>query len=367
MKHQIRYDSNIADKVFLSKTLKEIEEAMKTMQGLNDINTYRKKFEQNFTKYLGNKYVFSINSGTDALHLALLLLGIGRGDTVIVPDLCYVSTALVVRFVGATPIFIDAQENLSIGPHKVEKAIQKNTKAIIAAHMFGQPCDMDTLIKIAKKHNLKLIEDCCQAFGSKYKNKNVGTFGDIATFSFSYYKPISSSGGNGGIITFNNDNYAKEIPFYLNIWEGSSKLASKKFAKMSLMDMAAVNVKVKYRELIISQRTKLKETYERNLSKVKGVKIFADEKSNFSVKECYNILAEKAIELISYLKKHNVVVDLPYKPLHKMEAFSDLGYQDTEFKRANSYYENGIHLPLFSFMKKEEVEYVIKLIKDFFD
>ena len=112
--------------------------------------------------------------------------------------------------------------------------------------MFGQPCDMDAILKIAKKHKLAVIEDCCQAFGSNYHDKNVGTFGDIAAFSFSYYKPISSSGGNGGIITFNNDSYAKEITHHLNIWEG--KLASsKKFAKMSLMDMASVSIKMRYK------------------------------------------------------------------------------------------------------------------------
>ncbi|MCX5656736.1 MAG: aminotransferase class I/II-fold pyridoxal phosphate-dependent enzyme, partial [Candidatus Omnitrophica bacterium] len=153
-----------------------------------------KIFEKEFASYCGAKFSVGVNSGTDALFLGLLSLGIGKGDEVIVPAFTYIATALAVSYAGAKPVFVDIEENTyNIDTGKIEKAITRKTKAIIPVHLYGHPVDMDPLIKIARKHNLKIIEDCAQAHGatckirnqkSEIRNIKVGTFGDMGCFSF---------------------------------------------------------------------------------------------------------------------------------------------------------------------------------------
>jgi perosamine synthetase len=167
---------------------------------------YINKFESDFSNYCDCSYGVSVSNGTTALHLALITLGIKSGDEVIVPDLTFAATINAVLHANATPVVVDIEEDSwCINPNEIEKAITSNTKAIVPVHLYGQPCDMDSIISIAKKYNLKVIEDCAEAHGSTYKGRKVGSFGDIGCFSFYGNKVITT--GEGGMCTTNSSRY----------------------------------------------------------------------------------------------------------------------------------------------------------------
>lgn len=171
------------------------------------------QFEAEFSKYLGINYSTTVSNGTVALHLALLALGIGEGDEVIVPTFTYIASVNAIKYTGAKPIFVDSLEDTwQMNPEDVERKISINTKAIMAVHLYGHPCEMDKLVKISKERNVFLIEDCAEALGSRYKGQLVGTFGDIATFSFFGNKTITT--GEGGMVVTNDQTlYDRSIHF----------------------------------------------------------------------------------------------------------------------------------------------------------
>lgn len=162
------------------------------------------RFERAFAEYTGVKYAASVCNGTVALHLALAALGIGSGDEVIVPTLTYISSANAIAYTGATPVFVDSLERTwQMDPEDVRRRLSDKTKAIMAVHLYGHPCDMDALTAIAREHGLFLIEDCAEGFGTYYKGKHVGSFGDIATYSFFGNKTITT--GEGGMVVTNDE------------------------------------------------------------------------------------------------------------------------------------------------------------------
>ena len=168
------------------------------------------EFEKQFAEYCNQSYGIATSNGTTALHLALLALGIGEEDEVIVPDLTFVATANVVRYCGAKPVFIDVHPDYwGMNPEKIEEKVTPRTKAIIPVHLYGHPCDMDPIIALAKKHNLKIIEDCAEAHGALYKDKKVGSFGDISCFSFYGNKILTT--GEGGMCVTGDKEYADKM------------------------------------------------------------------------------------------------------------------------------------------------------------
>lgn len=167
------------------------------IEGVEDEN-----FEKAFAEYCGSRYCVGVGNGLDALFLALKALGVGRGDEVIVPSNTYIATALAVTYVGATPVFVEPDiRTFNIDPTKIEAAITSKTKAIMPVHLYGQACDMDSIMEIAKKYNLFVVEDCAQAHGATYKGKVVGSFGDAAGFSFYPGKNLGALGDAGATIT----------------------------------------------------------------------------------------------------------------------------------------------------------------------
>ena len=162
------------------------------------------EFEKSFAQYIGVKHATSVSNGTVALHLAMLALGIGEGDEVIVPTLTYIASVNSIAYTGATPVFVDSLESSwQMDPEDVKKKITSKTKAILAVHLYGQSCDMNALVKICKDHHLFLIEDCAEAIGTKFEGRHVGTFGDISTFSFFGNKTITT--GEGGMVVTNDE------------------------------------------------------------------------------------------------------------------------------------------------------------------
>nr|MBP9670679.1 DegT/DnrJ/EryC1/StrS family aminotransferase [Candidatus Woesebacteria bacterium] len=174
---------------------------------ISSAGPYIEQFEQEFAKYLGVKHAISVNTGTAALHIALLSAGIGEGDEVIVPAFTMASSWMAVMYVGAKPIFVDVEADIyTINPNLIEQAITPKTKAIMPVHIYGHPADMDKVLSIAKKHNLIVIEDAAEAHGATYKGKLTGSIGDINAFSFYANKIITT--GEGGMVTTNSDEFA---------------------------------------------------------------------------------------------------------------------------------------------------------------
>src|SRR5574344_932318 len=199
----------------LTRQYKEIgEEAEKAVvevmrSGQYILGKHNKGLQEELAKYIGVNHAVALNSGTDALHLALRALDIGKGDEVITTAFTFVATAEAIGIVGATPVFVDINsDTFNIDPQAIENAITPKTKAIIPVHLYGQPCDMDAIMDIAKRHNLYVIEDCCQAIGAEYKGKKVGTFGDIGCYSFFPTKNLGAM-GDGGLVTTNSE-YLKD-------------------------------------------------------------------------------------------------------------------------------------------------------------
>ena len=363
---EIRYESMRIDKGLIKEYQKQLEIDLKQISGNNDIDLLLKDFANSFAHYIGTKYALAVNSGTDALQLALLGIGIKEGNSVLLPNVTYPAVILSVMYTGATPILVDVNEDdLQVNETLLENKIRKDTKAIIMAHMFSRAGDIDAIIKIAKKHHLYLIEDCCQAESSEFKGKKVGSFGDISCFSFSYYKPLSSCGGGGGMVCFNDEKYQK-IADYTRVWKDDQVLlkAGQRFASMNFLDLVAVKVKFKYLGKIIKSRLRAKKLYEDKLSGQKGIEIFKDNKNNLSVPQNFMIFSKTRDELGKYLQEKGIVWQRPYTPLHLMDIFSQFAKGD--FPVSQKYYQKAIQLPLFSFMKEEEVIYVAKAIKDFF-
>lgn len=170
--------------------------------------------EEEYAKYVGTKYAVSTNTGTSALHLALASIGIGKGDEVIIPDFTMIACAWAVSYTGAKPVFVDCGDDLLIDVSKIENKITKRTKAIMPVHIYGRICDMDKIIKLAKKYKLRVIEDCCEAQGGMWKDKMVGTF-DIGVFSFFWNKIIPAE--EGGMITSNDKKFIEKAQFLKNM------------------------------------------------------------------------------------------------------------------------------------------------------
>lgn len=360
-----RYDDMRIDRLLIKEYQKQLENDLKTIRGLNDIDLLLKGFESTFAKYIGSRHSFAVNSGTDALQLSLSVLGIKKGDTVMIPDITYPAVPLSIIYAGAEPIIVDVRkDDLQIDEKQLGKRIKKNTKAIIAVHMFARPCGIEAILDFARKKGLRVIEDCCQAESSEFKGRKLGSFGDISCFSFSYYKPLSSCGGGGGMVCF-NDESLKKIADYTRIWDDHDVLldAGRRFSRMNLLDLMAVRVKFKFLKDIIKSRLRIKEIYEKGLGDIRGIRIFKDAKDCLSVPQNFVVFSDKRDALGGYLQQKQVFWQRPYKLLHEMKIFS--GFSQGPYPCSEEYAKSALQLPLYSFMKEDEALAVIDAIVSF--
>ncbi len=361
----IRYESLLVEQALAREYAVEMEHALKAMSGLNDIKPMVRDFEKEFARYIGVKNAVAVNSGSDALKMALLAAGIGQGDEVIVPDLTYQAVALAVFYCGAKPVAVDARaDDLQMSPTVVEAAITKQTKAVIAAHMFGRPCDVVTIGKLCRDKNIFFIEDVCQAESSRYKGCMLGSFGDMATFSFSYYKPLSSCAGGGGMVIV-SDEQGNRIRRWMEDWRNDDDLLKigQRFAPISFMDLIALRVKLSHLKEIIKSRHKIKALYEQGLGGIEGLTIFKDRPQTESVAQNFVVCCEQRDQLIDFLEAQGIMVQRPYLPLHQMDVFK--GAPKEKFPVSEAYAATALHLPLHSFMSEEKAQNVIECCRSF--
>uniref|UniRef100_UPI0025F177E6 DegT/DnrJ/EryC1/StrS family aminotransferase n=1 Tax=Ruminococcus sp. TaxID=41978 RepID=UPI0025F177E6 len=270
-------------------------------------------FEQAFAKYCGTNYCVGCGNGLDALMLALKALGVGVGDEVIVPSNTYIATALAVTYVGATPVFVEPDINtFLINPELIETAIADKTKAIMPVHLYGQACDMDPIMEIARKNNLKIIEDCAQAHGATYKGKKVGTFGDAAGFSFYPGKNLGALGDAGAVVTNDNElankiraigNYGSDYKYH-HIYKGNN-------SRLDELQAAFLSTKLPHLERMNVERRRIAEMYTKGINNDKVIVPFIPEYS-VPVWHIYGVRCKDREELEKHLNNKGIGTNKHY-------------------------------------------------------
>lgn len=324
-------------------------------------------FEEDFAKYCGAKYCIGVGNGLDALMLSLKALGIGVNDEVIVPANSFIATALAVTYVGAKPVFVDADiNNFNINIENIESAITPKTKAIIPVHLYGQPCDMDKIVEIAEKYKLYVVEDCAQAHGAKYKGKKIGTYGIIAGFSFYPGKNLGALGDAGAVVT-NDEDLAKKVRMYSNygsdykyhhIFQGNN-------SRLDELQAAFLSEKLKCLDKINENRRKIAMKY---LSGIKNDAIILPTVMK-DAEHVWHVFAVRCKErdcLGKWLFDNGIITNKHYPiPIHLQECYKDLGYKKGDFIKAEEISETELSLPLYYGMNNEEIEYVIDTVNTF--
>lgn len=345
----------------------QVEEGLQTVfkKGNFILGEEVKQFEEAFAKYCGRQFGVGVNSGTDALFLGLLSLGVGNGDEVILPTFTYIATALAVSYTGAKVVLVDIDEKTyNIDIEKIEKAITQKTKAIIPVHLYGQPADMDEIMAIAQKHKLKVVEDTAQAHGAFYKDKRVGSFGDIGCFSFYPTKNLGAFGDGGMVVTDNQKIYKKLIMLRDYGREDKYKHIIKGYnSRLDTVQAVVLNAKLKHLDRWNKLRQDNAAIYSRLLSNSKGIIIPKEKKDRSHVYHIYGIRIKNRDRVFEQLRTNGIGVIIHYPfPLHLQEAYSELGYKKGDFPVAENVADEIISLPMHPFLKQEEIEYVVKQV-----
>ncbi len=352
-------------------------------------------FEKEFASYIGVKYAISVGNGTDALVIALKAMGIGKGDEVITTPFTFFATAEAISAVGATPVFVDVEKDtFNIDITKIEEKITSKTKAIMPVHIFGQSADMDEINEIAKKYNLKVIEDACQAIGGKYKGRKIGSLGDVACFSFFPTKNLGCA-GDGGMIVTDNDEIAT-IARALRT-HGSGENGQKAYNLLNNIEEEVQTVEgandtvynpLKYYNYLIGYNTrldaiqaailavKIKEIDNWNAKRREIVSIYNEALQNNDlvtpvakdynehVYHMYILQSENREEIIANLKEAGIATGVYYPvPLHLQKVYKDLGYKEGDMPVSEYLSHRTFAIPVYPELTKEQINYIISKLK----
>lgn len=323
-------------------------------------------FEENFAAYTGAKYCVGLANGLEALQIAVKLLGIGPGDEVIVQGNTYIASVMGITMNGARPVFVEPDAHYQIDADQIEAHITERTKAVMVVHLYGLVAQMDRIVSVCKKHNLRLIEDCAQSHGAKYGGKMTGTFGDIGCFSFYPSKNLGAFGDGGAIVT-NDEELAKEAKIYRNY--GSEKRYYNKVVGMNSrldeMQAGLLNVRLSHMGEITAERQYLARRYSEKL-KQDLITLPACRTDTDTVWHQYVIRCDRRQELIDYLgqKEIGTIIHYPIPP-HLSEAYAYLGHKKGEFPITEHYADTVLSIPLYTGMTEAEQDFVIEAINRF--
>lgn len=320
------------------------------------------KLEENLSKFSGAKHSIACSSGTDALLLALMALDIKADDEVITSPFTFIATAEMIAFVGAKPVFVDIDEKTyNIDPSKIEAAITNKTKAIMPVSIFGQTPDMDAINNIARKHNLKVIEDAAQSFGAKYNGTKSCNLSDVACTSFFPAKPLGCYGDGGAIFT-NDDELAKKMRIILNHGQSSKYFHSHIGinGRIDTIQAGVLNVKLKYFQDELEKRQAIAQKYNKNLKNL--ITPFVDDNSTSAWAQ-YCIRVPNRDEMMKKCSDRGVPTAIYYPlPLHLQEVFVYLGYKNGDFPITEKVSLDIMALPMSAFLKDKEQDYIIEVV-----
>ncbi|MES2702313.1 MAG: DegT/DnrJ/EryC1/StrS family aminotransferase [Bacteroidota bacterium] len=322
------------------------------------------KFENEYASFCDTKYAIGVNNGTTALHLAMLALGIGAGDEVIIPANTFIATAWGVSHAGATPVFVDCDaDTWQIDASKIEAKITKNTKAIIGVHLYGQPFDIDAVKAVAAKHDLFLIEDAAQAQGALYNGTRIGGFGEMACFSFYPGKNLGACGEAGGITT-NIEKYATHIKSLRN--HGSvvryyhDEIGYN--MRMGGLEGASLSVKLKYLQSWNERRQAVAARYLREITNPK-IKMQAQPEWAKSIYHLFVVTVEDKDGFVKHMESNDIIPAYHYPvPCHLQKAYQHLGYKQGDFPNSEYLASHCVSLPMFAELTDEEVARVIEVM-----
>lgn len=355
---------------------KYVADAMET-GWISSAGHYVKDFEEQFAKYCDCNYGVAVCNGTVALHLALTALGIKAGDEVILPDFTMIASAFAICYTGAKPVFVDADKDTwNIDVNKIEEKITPRTKAIMPVHIFGNPCNMDEITKIAKKHNLFIIEDAAEAHGATWNGRKVGSFSDIASFSFFANKNLTT--GEGGMVVMRDEKYYDKCRYFKNmcfpldaprIYEHNDIGFNYRMSNLhAAIGLAQVEKADEYKQM----RIKNHELYKKLLADVDGVIFQREEQGAINVGWMNTILLNPTVyghskeELIAHLKENGVDTRLLFTGLHRQKSLLNFGCDcGGEYPVTDNLTQNGFYLPSASNLSEDDIIYVCDLIKKF--
>lgn len=326
-----------------------------------------KKFEESFARYCSSKYCVGVGNGLDALFLSLKALNIGEGDEVIVPSNTYIATALAVTYVGATPIFVEPNiKTFNINSNLIESAITDKTKAIMPVHLYGQPCDMDPIMDIAKKYNLYVIEDCAQAHGAKYNGKVIGSFGDASGFSFYPGKNLGALGDAGAAVTNNKDiadkiralgNYGSDYKYH-HIYQGNN-------SRLDELQAGFLSAKLPLLDKVNENRRANADKYLNGITNPEIILPTVPEYAE-PVWHIFGIRCNRREALETYLNENGIGTNKHYPiPMHLQKCYSNLGFKEGDLPIAEEISRTELSLPMYYGMSDDEIQYVIDKVNTF--
>ncbi|PIV69155.1 MAG: hypothetical protein COS08_05290 [Euryarchaeota archaeon CG01_land_8_20_14_3_00_38_12] len=325
------------------------------------------KFEEEFAKYCNTDYAVAVSSGTAALHLSLIALGIKNGDKILTTPMSFIATSNAVIHANATPVFSDIDETWNIDPKKI--MMKEGVKCIIPVHLYGRPCNMDEILETAEKNKIFVIEDACQAHGAEYKNRKAGSIGDIGCFSFYSTKNMIVC-GDGGMVTTNDKNVAEIIRKLRDCGRKSSYEHDVigYTARLNTVNAAIGIEQLKKLDGWIKKRRENAEFYRRLLSNIEEITLPVPEKDIKSVYHLFVIRAKRRDKLKEFLKKNEIFCGIHYQiPIHLQPIYRELyKYKGGEFPESEKHAEKCLSLPMFPDLKKNEIEYVCDRIKEFY-
>lgn len=345
----------------------EIEEKVLDVlrSGAYILGKYNNELEEKFSKYCGCKHSVTLNSGTDALHLALRALDIGKGDEVITTAFTFVATTEAIGIVGAKPVFADINpDTFNIDANKIEELITPKTKAIIPVHLYGQPCEMDKIMEIAKKHNLRVIEDCCQAIGATYKGQKVGTFGDIGCYSFFPTKNLGAM-GDGGMLITNSDEIKKRV-IGLRNHGGQVRYYHDEIGVNSRLDevqAAVLTVKMQYIDEWNEKRRKNAYNYNKLFANHPEVQTPKEIENSYCVYHQYTVKVPARDEVHKMLQEKGIGAMLYYPvPLHMQKVHAYLNIPENSLPHTVEDTKCVLSLPMFPELTEEEQQTVVNTV-----
>ena len=367
----------VCEPLLAGNELKYVTDAVET-GWISSSGKYVTEFENQFAAYSDCQYGIAVCNGTIALHLALIGLGIGKGDEVILPTFTMIASAFAVCYTGATPVFVDAdKESWNIDINKIEEKITPRTKAIMPVHIFGKMCEMDAIKALADKYNLYILEDAAESHGATYKGKKAGSFSDMAAFSFFANKNLTT--GEGGMVVTNNKEIYDRARYFKNVCfplDGPRNYQHEDIGynyRMSNLVAAIGLAQVEKADDYRAMRIRNHKLYREYLKDVPGI-IFQSEPSEDCIDVCWmnTIVVDPGKyghtkdELIIHLKEKGIDTRLLFTGMHKQKAMMDYGCDCSgEYPVCEWLTANGFYLPSSSGLTKENIQFICNVIKDF--
>ena len=323
-------------------------------------------FEQEFADFVGAKYAVGLGNGLDALWIAFRVLGIGKGDEVIVQGNTYIASVMGITINGATPVFVEPDEYFNIDASKIEEKITDKTKAILVVHLYGQASNMTPVVELCKKYNLRLVEDCAQSHGAKHNGQTTGTFGDIGCFSFYPSKNLGAFGDGGAIVT-NDKKIAEDVKVFRNY--GSEKRYYNRVvgtnSRLDEIQAGLLRVRLSHMQELEDEKRQICERYLKELNNPL-IQLPKIREGSTHIWHQFVIRCETRDDLIEYLNKKNISTIIHYPiPPHLSEAYRYLGLKEGSLPITESYAKTVLSIPLFNGLTKEEQDYVIEALNEY--